>query len=126
MHTFRKEERLCGKKNIQGLFSRGKSFYLYPFKVYWIDGNADSSYPARVLISVSKRTIRLAVRRNLLKRRMREAYRRNKAFYYDYLTSRDKHFYLGIVYIGKESISYAEIEQKIIQILKRLLAECKN
>lgn len=120
MQTFKKDERLHGKKNIERLFSEGQTFYVGPIKVYWIERDYAGEYPIRVLIAVSKRTIRHAVRRNLLKRRMREAYRINKCNFYNFLTSRGKQYDLGIVYIGRDLMQYHDIEKRIIQILKRL------
>jgi ribonuclease P protein component len=122
MQTFQKDERLHGRKNIQRLFSEGKSYYTGPLKVYWAERNDDCKYPIRVLIAVSKKTIRQAVRRNMLKRRMREAYRRNKSGIYEILTRNAKQYDLGLVYTGKEIIPYQDIEKKIIQVLKRLIA----
>lgn len=122
MQTFRKDERLHGKKNIKRLFSEGNSYYTGPLKVFWIERKDNEGYPLRVLIAVSKKTIRKAVRRNLLKRRMREAYRKNKSVFYEILTRDAKQYDLGLVYIGKELIPYQDIEKKIIQVLKRLIA----
>lgn len=126
MQTFNKNERLHGKKSIQRLFSDGKSFYQHPFKVYWTESDTISEFPIRVLIAVSKRTIRKAVRRNLLKRRTREAYRKNKSDFYKFLTDQEKHYDLGLVYIAKEMMLYHDIEMKIIQILERLISEDQN
>ncbi len=75
--TFKKSERLSSKKDIQELFNNGSSFYLYPFKVITLP--ADTSKLHQVLFSVPKRLFKRAVDRNLLKRRMREAYRLNNS-----------------------------------------------
>ena len=50
--------------------------------------------PAQVAFSVSKRGFRLAVTRNLIKRRMREAYRKNKYILYEYLASENIRLFL--------------------------------
>lgn len=126
MQTFKKDERLHGKKSIQRLFSKGRSYNLSSFKIYWQEVKTENEYPVQVLIAVSKRTIRKAVRRNLLKRRIREAYRKNKSNFYKILTNRKKHYHLAIVYIGREIIPYQDIEKKIIQILERLITEDQN
>jgi ribonuclease P protein component len=122
MQTFKKNERLHGKKNIQHLFSQGKSYFIHPLKIYYTEREYDNDVPLRVLIAVSKKTIRRAVRRNLLKRRMREAYRQNKADFYKFLTLHQKQYDLGLVYIGKDMEPYHVIEKKIIQALERLIA----
>src|SRR5687767_15833995 len=77
-HTFRKEERLSKDKLIQELFDRGSSFYLFPFKVFFMLNPDKDVRFHQVVISVSKRNFKRAVDRNLIKRRIREAYRLNK------------------------------------------------
>lgn len=87
-HTLRKAERLCGKKDISRLFSEGKWGVCGHLRYCWTqrDGADDDSVealcregiPNRMLVSVSKRFFKRAVKRNLLKRRMREAYRLQK------------------------------------------------
>ena len=76
--TFEKSERLCSTKIISGLFENGNIFYTPLFKVVWSISPVIIPYPAQIAFSVSKRGFRLAVTRNLIKRRMREAYRKNK------------------------------------------------
>ncbi|MGD1840798.1 MAG: ribonuclease P protein component [Thermonemataceae bacterium] len=79
-----KSEILHSKKDIQELFSKdSSSFYLYPFKlIFRGKGLPPLSYP-QVLFSVPKKFQRKAVDRNLLRRRLKEIYRRNKATYYN-------------------------------------------
>src|SRR5580698_8922914 len=77
-YTFTKEERLCNKKLIHELFHKGSSFLCYPFKVSWLAVAEPQQFPAQVLLSVSKKRFKHAVDRNLLKRRIREAYRLGK------------------------------------------------
>jgi ribonuclease P protein component len=123
MQTFKKNERLHGKNNIQHLFSHGNSYFIHPLKIYFTEREHHNDVPLKVLFAVSKKTIRRAVRRNLLKRRMREAYRRNKAEIYELLTVKQKQYDLALVYIGKDVESYHVLEKKIIQALKRLIAD---
>jgi ribonuclease P protein component len=84
IYTFTKEERLCNKKLIDQLYHNGSSFLCYPFKVSWILSADPQPFPAQVLFSVSKKRYKKAVDRNLVKRRLREAYRLNNNFYIHY------------------------------------------
>jgi ribonuclease P protein component len=123
MQTLRKEERLAGKKKIEELFSSGKSFYVKSFKVIWLFQDDRQKYPVSVLITVSKRYIKKAVDRNLIKRRIREAYRKNKQSLYAHLEPKNGHLNLALIYSNPTLATYKEIEEKIILILQRLQSE---
>ena len=122
IYTFTKEERLCNKRLIDELFRNGSSFLVYPFKVSWLIAAEPQLYPAQVLFSVPKKRYKHAVDRNLLKRRMREAYRLNKEQYlYLPLKDMEKQIVFSIGYIGKEIAEYAFIEKKMLKLLNSLV-----
>lgn len=75
--TLPKSERLSGLTGVSALFSHGKSYShgCLRCKVLPRQDQADAS---RIVVSVPKRLFKRAVKRNLLKRRIREAYRRQK------------------------------------------------
>ena len=123
METFKKEERLYNKKVIEYLFSKGESFFLYPFKIIWCIDERDSRYPARVLISVSRHNFKKANNRNKIKRQIREIYRKNKFKFYDFLNDVDRKCAFALIYTAKDVLSHKELEQKIILILQRLQIE---
>jgi ribonuclease P protein component len=124
MYTFKKEERLCNKKLIDELFHSGSSFLCYPFKASWLVINQSQQVPAQILFSVAKKRFKRAVDRNLIKRRMREAYRLNKQQQlYDVLTTADKKIVLSLGYIGKDIAPYEVIEKKMLKLLTQLSAE---
>ena len=114
--SFPKSERLYKKKAIQELFDRGSSFYFYPFRVYF-NKNADSD-AHQAMFSVSKRNFKNAVDRNLLKRRMREAFRLNKA-----ALSGTSKLQMAYIYTAKDILSFEEIKNKLILSLKRFQDE---
>ncbi len=120
---FRKAEKLCSKKLIEELFRSGKSFYSYPFRVVWLPVENLLQYDAQVSVSVQKRHFKKAVDRNLLKRRIREAYRKNKHELYFKLSEQKQQIVFMIIYGAKDILSYQEIEDKIIVILSRLKEE---
>lgn len=121
MHTFKKEERLCNKKLIDGLFHNGSSFLCYPFRASWMPVDNAQQFPVQVVFSVAKKRYKRAVDRNVIKRRMREAYRLNKqALLYDVLADADKRIILSIGFIGKELADYALIEKKMLKLLAQL------
>lgn len=117
---FRKSERLCRKKYIDELFASGKSFYSYPFRLVWMPISDKLPLPAQLGISVQKRMFKKAVHRNLIKRRIREAYRKNKSEIYIKLEEHDMRIVFMLIYTATSIMSSKEIEDKIIVILGRL------
>jgi ribonuclease P protein component len=124
MYTFTKEERLCNKRLIDELFHNGSSFLCYPFKASWLLMTEPQQVPAQIVFSVSKKRYKRAVDRNLIKRRMREAYRLSKQQQlYDQLNNADKRIILSVGYIGKEIVPYELIEKKMLKLLTQLNTE---
>jgi ribonuclease P protein component len=113
--TFKKEERLSKEKAIQELFEKGSSFYLYPFKVYFMHNPNPDSEAHQVLISVSKKNFKRAVDRNSIKRRIREAYRLNK----NRLPGQNK-LAIAYIYSIKEILPTAQIQERLLKTFKRL------
>lgn len=124
-NTLCKEERLCSKILIDSLFlSKDKlKFTEYPWMVMAKEVDLESNYPAQVMVSVSKRKIKLAVNRNKIKRKAKEAYRLNKSILYSSLEKRNKKMILCFIYLEKKPLPYAVLEQKIIVLLNRLTRE---
>lgn len=115
--SLKKHEILRSKKEIKELFENGSSFFLYPFKVQYLPNS--NSQNNQVLFTVSKRNFKKAVDRNLLRRRMREAYRLNK----NILISDQKgplSISIALIYISKFKLPYVEIEDKLKQVFIRL------
>ncbi len=124
--TFKKEERLSSRKVIATLYESGKSFNSKCFRIIWLKHEGADTFPAQVLISVSKRNFKRAVDRNRIKRLIREAYRKNKHSFYEALTLKNKKIVFAFSYLAKEELSYAEIESKLIVTLQRLQAELEK
>jgi ribonuclease P protein component len=114
--TFSKHERVNKKKDIESLFAKGKAFNLPPLRVVYLLNPDQTINTHQVLISVPARTFKKAVDRNLLKRRLREAYRLNKR----YLTS-EKKMIVGFIYTAKETLPFVAIEAKVIEGLERVV-----
>ena len=123
MHTFNKSERLNNKVAINNLFEKGQSVVLSLFRLLWIENNNSKYSIAQTLISVPKGNISLATKRNVLKRRINEAFRLNKEKLYTKLNERNKQTNIAIIYQKQEIQAYKIIEQKINLLLSRLIEE---
>lgn len=114
--TFNKAEKLSSEKTIQELFNRGSSFYLYPFKVLYILNPDQAIGRPQILISVSSRTFPRAVDRNLIKRRIREAYRLQK----EIIKGESNKGAFAFVYTSKSVLPYTEIRSKLFLVLEKI------
>ncbi|NSW95267.1 MAG: ribonuclease P protein component [Bacteroidales bacterium] len=123
---FSKPERLCSIKTIAGLFEKGFSFNTRLLKVIWAESPVLLPYPAQVAFSVPKKKFRHAVTRNLIKRRMREAYRKQKNSLYDFLISNNKQIVFILVFRGNEPADYPETESAVADALIRLSSAVKE
>jgi ribonuclease P protein component len=124
--TFYKSERLCSTKILSGLFENGNTIHSSLFKVVWGISPVSLPGPAQVTFSVSKREFRLAVTRNLIKRRMREAYRKNKKLLYEYLVSSDIQIVFIVILRGTVVPDYQTIEKSMIQMINKLIILTKE
>jgi len=115
--TFHKNERLNSRKQIQELFDKGSSFFLFPIKVVYLPAPPDS--PNQVLFSVPKRNFKKAVDRNKIKRRLRESYRSNKMLL-KVADNKINSYFIAYIYVARQILSYKEIDDKLKSSLGRL------
>ena len=137
MYTFKKNERLGNHRLQSLLFEQGKAFFQYPFRVQYLfltkKRNEDHLsiekqhppgavfyFPAKCLVSVSKRQMKKAVQRNRAKRLVREAYRKNKNTFYTFLERERCNAMVAFVYTADKILSYNEIQEAVSQSIKKL------
>lgn len=119
--TFPKCEHLKSKSSIDKMFSKGKSVFVFPCKVYYTlsEDTEKASVPPQVLFSVSKRGFKNASDRNRIKRQLKESYRLNKSILnIDSPNARIES--IAFVYVSRKKEPYAFIERKLKASLYRL------
>lgn len=112
---FRKEERLCGKTRVAALVADGKWGGTRHMKYCWVPGGGELT---RILVSVPKKNFKRAVKRNLLKRRIREAYRLQKAVLGPARAD------IMFVYTSPEVADFSVIAAETADILSAVAAKC--
>lgn len=121
MNRLRKPERLSRKKIIEKLFAGGsRSFSIFPLRVVWLPVE-ELDVQASLLVSVSKRRFKRAVKRNRVKRQIREAYRLNKQPLLEALAEKDLRLALAFIYLSDELTDSTVITEKMKIALARIV-----
>lgn len=119
-YTLSKEERLSWKRYIDLLFEKGQSFVAFPLRVVYLPLEEEMSAPVSILISVPKKKFKRAVKRNLIKRQVREAYRVRKYDLIDPLAEKNKRMLVAFLYLDKEIHPFIDMEKAMTKAIKIL------
>lgn len=118
--TLSKSERLNKKKIIDKMFSGGaRSFSVFPLRVVYLP-EEELEEPVAILVSVSKRRFKRAVKRNRVKRQIREAYRKNKYTLLKVLQEKEKKLAVAFIYLSDRLTDSAQIEERMKIALARI------
>lgn len=126
--TLSKEERICSRTLIEKLFNGGdsKSLSSFPLRVVYLivqHTNEDVSLqvPVKMMVSVSKRHFRHAVKRNRVKRQIREAYRQNKYIVASKMKeTSNQQLLLAFIWLSDELYDTHDVERHMQHVLKRI------
>lgn len=130
--TFGKAEKLCSKTLVARLFA-GKlsSLSAWPLRVvfHMVDSAEMPEEPCvQVLVSVSKRHFKRAVKRNRVKRQIREAYRKHKGLLIDAVSQMpDKRLLVAFIWQDDKLHESEKVERKVAGLLQRIaekMASC--
>ena len=112
-----KSEKLHSFGAIRRLFTEGRGGFVYPLR-YMVYAKGADAMSAEILFSTPKKFLKRANKRNKIRRRMREAYRLNKAIL---LTSDEpRHIQVALIYSSKEMLDYNTIENATKRILEKI------
>ncbi|MEZ4721352.1 MAG: ribonuclease P protein component [Flavobacteriales bacterium] len=123
---FPREERLKSKKLIDSLFQKADRSFQPPLIAVWKLMPLTESLSAQVGFSVPKKHYKRAVTRNLIKRRLREAYRLQKQVLQDALIAKDKQIAILFITSKTDNISYDELSAKMMLLLRDIAANIKR
>lgn len=114
--TYSRAEKLKSKILFEKLFSEGKNLTIYPLRLVYVKTELKDGVPIKVGVSVSKRKFKSAVKRNRIKRVLREAYRHNKSILFNNSIA---NYALLILYLGKELPDSNDIDRQMITLLEK-------
>ena len=118
-YTLPRSERLRSLKAIRRMFGEGRGGFVYPFRYIWIadkqEGESEG-HSIEVMFSVPKKFHKRANKRNLLKRRTREAYRLNREELCERISQAGVEVNLALISATEEVNSYNTVENAVPNI----------
>ena len=117
-----RRERLRGKSRIDRLFAEGKGVLVYPFRcVFLADAGTGG---ASVMFTVPKKRFKRAVKRNLLRRRMKEAYRLAKPAFLAATGGRSVD--MALMYIGNDVSDFRFMQGRMSVLLEKICSKLER
>lgn len=123
LYTLRKSERTCSKIAIDNLFKGGhsRSLSAFPIRVVYLVSDTPQQEQCQIMVSVPKKCFKRAVKRNRVKRQIREAYRLNKAIVTEQMKKHEgKYLAMAFIWLDAELHDTDEIKTKMINLLGRI------
>ena len=122
-NTFKKSERLCSRILMDCLFQGdNRTATAYPLRAVFLSVEEEQQKGVSILISVPKKRFHDAVDRNRVKRRIREAYRKNKHDLAEQVAQSGKGLLVALIYVSAEIETTEQIEKRMIRLLDKISA----
>ena len=118
--SYNKTEKLKSRKMLNLLFEEGKSFSVFPVKIFYLPMQKEGKQMIKVGVGVSAHNFKKAVDRNRIKRLLRECYRLNKLLLQFTKTNNQQPMAVFFLYIGKELPEYGILNEKMKTALNKL------
>jgi len=120
-HTLGREERIKSRRLIETLFNGGhsRSTTAFPLRLVYVRiPRQEGLVPHAMMVSVSKRFFKRAVKRNRVKRQVREAYRLNKALLPP--VADDESLLMAFIWMDSELHDSHRVEKSMCRLLQKM------
>lgn len=117
-HSLPRNEKLRSLGAVRRLFDDGESGFIFPFRYVWF-AEPDAERSVEILFSVPKKFHKRANKRNLLRRRTKEAYRLQKQILAE---GGAQNLDIALIYSSKEVLSAKSISHAVRRILETVAA----
>lgn len=120
--SYNKAEKLKSRKLLEQLFAQGKTFLVFPIKVFYLPvTHTENEVLVQAGVGTSSRNFKNATDRNRIKRLLREAYRLNKLPLHNFLQEQEKNVAVFFLYIDKTLPQQNILQQKMPLVLDKLI-----
>ncbi|HOE39736.1 MAG TPA: ribonuclease P protein component [Bacteroidales bacterium] len=119
-NKFKRKSFLKLKSEIQSLFNEGEKINTSSFRLfYYFELNSQQS-DLKLFVSAPKKLLKSAVKRNIAKRRFKEAFRLNCHHLKEISEKHKIKIFVGIIHNNPSLIKYNEIEKNLILSLQKI------
>lgn len=119
-YSFLKNERIKSNKEISRIFNNGIFLFTKNISLVYLCSKDTDQKINQIAVSVPKKKFKSAVKRNKIKRQIKEAYRLNKSIIYDYSDKNSIWFKMIFIYKSKSIPTYKTIDSEVIELLKKM------
>ena len=119
--SYNSKEKLKSRKQLDELFAKGKSFSVFPIKVFFTEMKNEINFPIKVGVGVSSKHFKKAVDRNRIKRILREVYRLNKNSLIEYIKLNNKNIAVFFLYVDKTLPEFSLLQNKMPIVIEKLI-----
>ena len=124
-HSFSKNERLKSRKEISRLIKDGIFLFSEQISLTYVESIDTISTFNKVAVSVPKKHFKSAVKRNKIKRQIKEVYRLNKTIINNISDLTSANYTIMFIYRSKKAIPFQSIKIQVIGLLKKMSGQIK-